>query len=81
MSLYTKSYEEILKNKPWSSAIIPQNSESRAVFRGAHSDEAMRNTIGVLKLVSQGEADIRNGKALSQETVFKKLLPLGAINI
>lgn len=50
--------------------IITQNGEPRAVLQDPQSYEAMRNAIGILKLVSQGEADIRNGKALSQDEVF-----------
>jgi hypothetical protein len=30
----------------------------------------MRNAIGLLKLISQGEEDIKNGKSKSQEEVF-----------
>ena len=37
------------------------------------SYENMRNAIGLLKLISQGEEDIRNGRARSQEEVFKDL--------
>lgn len=53
--------------------IITQNGEPRAVLQDPQSYEAMRNAIGILKLVSQGEADIRNGKALSQDEVFSDL--------
>jgi len=30
----------------------------------------MRNAIGLLKLISQGESDVRNGNVKSQEDVF-----------
>lgn len=43
------------------------------------SYENMRNAIGILKLTSQGEEDIRNGNLISQDDVFsglKKLLDL-----
>ncbi|MEW6595458.1 MAG: type II toxin-antitoxin system Phd/YefM family antitoxin [Thermodesulfobacteriota bacterium] len=53
--------------------IITQNGEPRAVLQDPQSYEAMRNAIGILKLVSQGEADIRSGKTLSQDAVFGKL--------
>ena len=33
----------------------------------------MRNAIGLLKLISQGEEDIRNGRANSQEDMFKNI--------
>ncbi|MCD6570694.1 MAG: type II toxin-antitoxin system Phd/YefM family antitoxin [Deltaproteobacteria bacterium] len=51
--------------------IITQNGEPRAVLQDPKSYEDMRNAIGILKLLSQGEADIRNGRTKSQEEVFK----------
>jgi len=33
----------------------------------------MRNAIGLLKLISQGENDVRDGNINSQEDVFKDL--------
>jgi prevent-host-death family protein len=51
--------------------IITQNGEPRAVLQDPVSYENMRNAIGILKLISQGEADIRDGKVKSQEDVFK----------
>jgi prevent-host-death family protein len=53
--------------------IITQNGEPRAVLQDPKSYEAMRNAIGILKLVSQGESDIRSGKTLNQEDVFGNL--------
>jgi prevent-host-death family protein len=53
--------------------IITQNGEPRAVLQDPISYENMRNAIGILKLISQGEADIRDGKAKSQEDVFKDI--------
>jgi prevent-host-death family protein len=51
--------------------IITQNGEPRAVLQDPKSYENMRNAIGILKLVSQGESDIKNGRAKSQEDVFR----------
>jgi prevent-host-death family protein len=51
--------------------IITQNCEPRAVLQDPKSYEDMRNAIGILKLLSQGEADIRNGSTKAQEEVFK----------
>ena len=47
--------------------IITQNGEPRAVLQDPKSYENMRNAIGILRLDSQGEQDIRNGKSKSQE--------------
>ena len=53
--------------------IITQNGEPRAVLQDPKSYESMRNAIGILKLVSQGEEEIKNGKSKSQEEVFKNI--------
>lgn len=53
--------------------IITQNGEPRAVLQDPKSYEDMRNAIGILKLISQGEADIRNGRVRSQEDVFNDI--------
>ena len=53
--------------------IITQNGEPRAVLQDPKSYENMRNAIGILKLVSQGESDIKDGKVSSQEDVFKDI--------
>jgi prevent-host-death family protein len=52
--------------------IITQNGEPRAILQDPKSYENMRNAIGILKLLSQGEADIRNGQTRLQEDVFKE---------
>lgn len=50
--------------------VITQNGEPKAVLQDPESYENMRNAIGILKLISQGEKDIKDGKAKSQEEVF-----------
>ena len=53
--------------------IITQNGEPRAVLQDPKSYENMRNAIGILKLISQGETDVKNGKSKSQEDVFRNI--------
>lgn len=53
--------------------IITQNGEPKAVLQDPESYENMRNAIGILKLISQGEEDIKKGKVISQDDVFNKL--------
>jgi len=53
--------------------IITQNGEPRAVLQDPQSYENMRNAIGILKLISQGEEEIRDGKSKPQEEVFKNI--------
>lgn len=53
--------------------IITQNGEPRAILQDPKSYENMRNAIGMLKLISEGEADIREGRVRSQEDVFNDI--------
>jgi prevent-host-death family protein len=53
--------------------VITQNGEPKAVLQDPESYENMRNTIGMLKLISLGEEDIRNGKYKMQSEVFSDL--------
>jgi prevent-host-death family protein len=53
--------------------IITQNGEPRAVLQDPESYEKMRATIGLLKLLAQGEEDARNGHVIMQEEVFSRL--------
>ncbi len=50
--------------------VITQNGEPKAILQDPESYENMRNAIGILKLISQGEKDVREGKSKSQEEVF-----------
>lgn len=53
--------------------VITQNGEPRAVLQDPESYDNMRKAIGLLKLISQGEEDIRQGKIKTQERVFKDM--------
>ena len=53
--------------------IITQNGEPRAILQDPKSYENMRNAIGLLKLISAGESDVREGRIISQEKVFDEL--------
>ena len=53
--------------------IITQNGEPRAVLQDPVSYENMRNAIGLLKLISQGEMDIRCGRTKPQEKMFDEI--------
>jgi prevent-host-death family protein len=70
---YLKSKAAVLLNQineTHRPVIITQNGEPRAILQDPESYENMRNAIGLLKLISQGEDDIRNGRGKSQEDVF-----------
>jgi prevent-host-death family protein len=53
--------------------VITQNGEPRAVLQDPESYQNMRNSIGILKLISLGEEEIRSGKAKSQQEVFENI--------
>jgi prevent-host-death family protein len=53
--------------------IITQNGEPKAVLQDPKSYENMRNAIGILKLLSQGEEDIKNGRSKPQKDVFENI--------
>ncbi len=53
--------------------VITQNGEPRAVLQDPESYENMRNAIGILKLISEGESNVRDGRVRAQEDVFKDM--------
>ena len=53
--------------------VITQNGEPRGVLQDPKSYENMRNAIGILKLLSQSEEDIKNGRSKSQKSVFENI--------
>ena len=53
--------------------VITQNGEPKAVLQDPKSYENMRNAIGILQLISQGEDDIRSDKSKSQQEVFENI--------
>ncbi|MEW6174015.1 MAG: type II toxin-antitoxin system Phd/YefM family antitoxin [Bacillota bacterium] len=53
--------------------IITQNGEPKAVLQDPESYENMRNALGMLKLISMAEEEIKNGNVKTQGEVFDKL--------
>ena len=66
---------DILKqiNNTHRPVIITQNGEPRAILQDPQSYEHMRNAIGLLKLISQGEKGIKSGKVKTQSEVFDNI--------
>jgi prevent-host-death family protein len=52
---------------------ITQNGEAKAVLIDSDSFEKMQKTIGLLKLIAQGEKDIKDGNYSEQGAFFKSL--------
>ena len=53
--------------------VITQNGEPRGVLQDPESYDNMRKAIGLLKLISQGEEDIKQGNTETQSKVFKDI--------
>ncbi len=53
--------------------VITQNGEPRAVLQDPKSYEETRKALGMLKLLAQGEAEVREGKVKDQDQVFADL--------
>lgn len=72
--LKTKA-SELLKqvNDTHRPVVITQNGEPRAVLQDAKSYEDMRYALGLMKLISQGEEDISQGKVRTQDEVFSRI--------
>jgi prevent-host-death family protein len=53
--------------------VITQKGAARAVLLDIDSYEKQKNTLFMLKLVAQGEHDIKKGNLIEQEEFFKKM--------
>lgn len=53
--------------------IITQSGEPRAVLQDPESYEQMRTAMGLLKLIAQGEEDVRASRMKPQSEVFEQL--------
>ncbi len=60
-------------NETHRAVIITQNGEPRAVLQDPKSFQNMRNAIGLLKLIAQGEEDIKKGKSKNQDQMFNDI--------
>ena len=60
-------------NETHRAVIITQNGEPRGVLQDTESYERMKTAIGLMKLLAQGEEDIRHGRSSDQDEVFSRL--------
>jgi prevent-host-death family protein len=58
------------KNNP---VVITQNGEAKAVLMNVHYYQSIVDSINLLKILSIGENDIKNGKIISEEEMDKRL--------
>lgn len=53
--------------------VITQNGEAKAVLMDIDSYERQKEALLLLKVIAQGEEDIKGGRVIEQETFFKKM--------
>ena len=53
--------------------IITQNGEAKAVLIDTESYQSMKNSLGILKILSQSEKNIDENELYTQESVFSEL--------
>ena len=53
--------------------VITQNGVARGVLQDPESYERTRRAVGMLKLLAQGEEDVRAGRTLPQNHLFARL--------
>jgi hypothetical protein len=53
--------------------IVTQNGQARAILQDPESYERLKTALGLLKLVAQGEADIRARRVVEQCRLFDEL--------
>ncbi|HNR87988.1 MAG TPA: type II toxin-antitoxin system Phd/YefM family antitoxin [Spirochaetota bacterium] len=52
---------------------VTQNGEAKAVILDTDSYQEMQKALGLLKIIAQGENDVRRGRLVPQEDVFSKV--------
>ena len=60
-------------NKTHRPVVITQNGQPRAIIQDPESYERTKTAIGLMKLLVQGEEDVRSGKTHDQDAVFRRL--------
>jgi prevent-host-death family protein len=73
---YVKAHAaDVIKqvNKTHRPIFVTQNGEAKAVLIDSESYENMINALGILKIISQGEKDIRGCKIIQQNDVFESV--------
>ena len=55
------------------SILITQNGKAKAVLLNVDEYSRMRNVIAMLKLIAQGEADLREGRTVSSKSVLRRI--------
>jgi prevent-host-death family protein len=75
ISYFKSNAAEVLKriNETHNPMIITQNGEARAVLVDTESYDSLVKSIGILKILSEGEKEISSGNLMSQKNVFAEI--------
>ncbi|QEN07322.1 type II toxin-antitoxin system Phd/YefM family antitoxin [Oceanispirochaeta crateris] len=60
-------------NETHNPIVITQNGEAKAVLLDTRSYQDMRNSLGIMKLLSEGERDVQNKNLHEQDDVFNEI--------
>ena len=53
--------------------VITQNGEAKMVIIGVEEYDRLQSALALLKIVQHSEADVKRGRARSQEKVFERI--------
>ncbi len=75
LSQFRSSATQLLNDihKSGTLLVLTQNGSATAVVQDIETYQAQKNALVMLKLLAQGEADVREGRVQSQEQVFADL--------
>ena len=53
--------------------VITQNGEAKMVIMGVEEYDRLQSALALLKIIQHSEADVRNGRTVPQEEVFRRI--------
>ena len=53
--------------------VITQNGKACAVLQDTKSYDEMRRALGLMKLIAQGEQEVKQGKLVAQDDLFTRI--------
>jgi prevent-host-death family protein len=53
--------------------VITQNGEAKMVIMGVDEYDRLQSALALLKIIQHSEADVRNGRTVPQEEVFRRI--------
>ena len=53
--------------------VITQNGEAKMVIMGVEEYDRLQGALALLKVIQHSDADVRNGRTIPQEEVFRRI--------